>query len=822
MVKFTSNRNGISINDRVGFYGHDGHITLQEYTKYGGVCGAISFFGTGAAQAFGLPAFPVGQPGHCAFLYQRTPGRWQLANDISGWAKSMHLNGAQGKTERSVWDVALMEQAQADWKAYSTSERLRTAATLAPAAQRGDVFARAVSACPFNLQAWEARVAHARLHNCNDDRWVAESLDVLSQQWFGKESVVISKGKPVDASDAAFEYMNSNLVDCGDTVWRLRQRCGWVDIDLGQLYLVSQVSIQWEHSPAISYKILASSSEAPTRPIEISRGASVRASEFQNMAQNITDGEGYGAGDTIWYAENRTAWVQIELKENCTVTGVHIQWWGKAVSSSFRILSSSDGVNFMLQRTQADALSLPNFLQGEINGWHGGIAGWSQPTRYVRFELADGHPDGWNHNKLYGIRNICVKGYTGLRKPDANTAFVEVQTDSNSTNNGICSVIRGWRTPTRFVRLHFTDTGREGFGVRQLNVHGGAVSQPTTAIDVLKAEAAYQLNQETVCAKYYGGDPAALKTGLCSQSSSGKDRPLILAVEYIHSLLDSPLGGLPLEFTPAERTCWLEKGFEASVEDKLLILSNASTHGANFRPSRAMSFYSGCGGWAEYSVYLEPGEYRLFTYHTAADPRPLQMSLDGVLCGDIASQWNAGSKWSPATMSWFHQALILRVDGACPHVIRFHASGCWPHISSILFSCANQPTCMQPAASDSVWVCERCTFSNHGALRHCEMCDAVQPEVLKSDAPGVNKVAQPTQHASRTEAASIPPQRPPPPGHASIPPPPPMPQPTSSGGGSACNMSQSVLHAAPAPTPAPPLGTAHEDSERQCSDCSVQ
>ena len=37
--------------------------------EVGAVCGGVSKFGVAMAQAFGIPAMPVGQPGHCAFLW---------------------------------------------------------------------------------------------------------------------------------------------------------------------------------------------------------------------------------------------------------------------------------------------------------------------------------------------------------------------------------------------------------------------------------------------------------------------------------------------------------------------------------------------------------------------------------------------------------------------------------------------------------------------------------------------------------------------------------------------------------------------------------
>lgn len=44
--------------------------------RHGGVCGALSHYGAVAAMAHGIPAYPVGQPGHCAYGYRLDRGKW--------------------------------------------------------------------------------------------------------------------------------------------------------------------------------------------------------------------------------------------------------------------------------------------------------------------------------------------------------------------------------------------------------------------------------------------------------------------------------------------------------------------------------------------------------------------------------------------------------------------------------------------------------------------------------------------------------------------------------------------------------------------------
>ncbi|WP_283698618.1 discoidin domain-containing protein [Clostridium perfringens] len=70
-----------------GFYGEN--PSVSKVVEYGGVCGAISKFSTVACQVFGVPAYPVGQPKHCAFFHLNSKNNWQLGYDVFGWEKSV-------------------------------------------------------------------------------------------------------------------------------------------------------------------------------------------------------------------------------------------------------------------------------------------------------------------------------------------------------------------------------------------------------------------------------------------------------------------------------------------------------------------------------------------------------------------------------------------------------------------------------------------------------------------------------------------------------------------------------------------------------------
>ncbi|MFM7808213.1 MAG: hypothetical protein ACKPEA_09860, partial [Planctomycetota bacterium] len=161
MVKYTlENKDGVSVQEGRKFYGGR-PMTLPIIVEVGGVCGAISRFGTSMCQAFGIPAMPVGQPGHCAFIWQKEPHQWSLNNDISGWAESGRHTGIQTAWGNPAWLVPMMQSAQANASAYLDAQTLLDATTIAWGKPADDlaVLAEATERCPLHLAAWRARVA---------------------------------------------------------------------------------------------------------------------------------------------------------------------------------------------------------------------------------------------------------------------------------------------------------------------------------------------------------------------------------------------------------------------------------------------------------------------------------------------------------------------------------------------------------------------------------------------------------------------------------------------------------------------------------------
>jgi len=156
-----TNKSGVSVQAGRKFY-DDKPMTMAVMLEYGGVCGAISRFGSSMSQAFGVPAMPVGQPGHCAFLWQKEPQRWSINNDISGWAESGQHEGICLPWGRNAWFVPLMQDAQRDHGRFVTAEALLAAAALCGESSWSAFAAEACKACPQHYAAWNLRLLAAR------------------------------------------------------------------------------------------------------------------------------------------------------------------------------------------------------------------------------------------------------------------------------------------------------------------------------------------------------------------------------------------------------------------------------------------------------------------------------------------------------------------------------------------------------------------------------------------------------------------------------------------------------------------------------------
>lgn len=122
-----------------------GYPKLWIVFEQGAVCGGLSKTGANIYGVWGYPSWPVGQPGHCAYIYMYNAGggknAWQLTNSIvaNGWANTTPANmpygwGAGGANVtngggiQSASYLFLSQEAQNEYDKFEQANMLMTLA----------------------------------------------------------------------------------------------------------------------------------------------------------------------------------------------------------------------------------------------------------------------------------------------------------------------------------------------------------------------------------------------------------------------------------------------------------------------------------------------------------------------------------------------------------------------------------------------------------------------------------------------------------------------------------------------------------------------
>lgn len=79
--------------------------SAEQTLTVGAVCGGLSNVGAAAAIANGIPAFTMGEPGHCAYAVQTAPETWSPAYSLS-WKRGLHTS-----INRNSWASHMLTQA---------------------------------------------------------------------------------------------------------------------------------------------------------------------------------------------------------------------------------------------------------------------------------------------------------------------------------------------------------------------------------------------------------------------------------------------------------------------------------------------------------------------------------------------------------------------------------------------------------------------------------------------------------------------------------------------------------------------------------------
>ena len=163
------NEKGVSIHKGSAFYDHK-PITLKLYTEYSGVCGAVSSGASGFLRAKGVPAYTIGQPGHCAFLWKNPKGNWEIGNNISGW------NWSTGKSQLPWGGPVAFHRTYNSFLGHPNADESRVMYYLSFCTQKPEnaelLLREAVAANPYNYPAWQ-RYLTAKAKNATDEQKMA-------------------------------------------------------------------------------------------------------------------------------------------------------------------------------------------------------------------------------------------------------------------------------------------------------------------------------------------------------------------------------------------------------------------------------------------------------------------------------------------------------------------------------------------------------------------------------------------------------------------------------------------------------------------------
>lgn len=145
--------------------------------EVGAVCGGLSHFGAYAAVANGVPAMPMGEPGHCAYTV-RVDGEWQKCNSIY-WAKAPFW-----RFWERTWDFLLLTQdLYGDFDRTRVSDEAVALARLLASAgkfkQALNTYELAVIVQPLNYPAWKEFCAALNARAPQDLVWWRDAHDMM-------------------------------------------------------------------------------------------------------------------------------------------------------------------------------------------------------------------------------------------------------------------------------------------------------------------------------------------------------------------------------------------------------------------------------------------------------------------------------------------------------------------------------------------------------------------------------------------------------------------------------------------------------------------
>ena len=457
MMKYKeTNKEGISVHDGARYYANR-PVTLAVMLEVGAVCGGISKFGCAMSQAFGIPAMPIGQPGHCAFLWWKE-GEWVLSNDVSGLGKSIIHDGIQWTWGKNAEFVLLMEHSQQNFENFVLSEKLRIATKFCNKGIIIKLLDAALAHSVSNYLLW--RDLAKNCENCDVNKlnktWM---LNIIGELDHFNATELLSKGSIVKVSDC--HERGKNIVDGTGSEWWTSKESGWVEIDLGGDCIITSVRVQWWGTSVSKSYVVYATQKHGAYEIVRTNGDEIQSPEGYNSWSTLcgwemktarvkfvlNDGsldpwgfrrwfgirqiqiigkrerknkvlsnikpveinkcqdlpqESANISSLEWLPKGLEAYIEIPLGQLCYLDKVEFQWWGDFIGKEIMLSGSVDGIQFNKFWTNAliDTTEENNWTCLPIN----------KVLSDLRLEVKNNNQHKWVMKKDFGLQSIIIHG----------------------------------------------------------------------------------------------------------------------------------------------------------------------------------------------------------------------------------------------------------------------------------------------------------------------------------------------------------------------------------------------------------------------------
>jgi len=235
----------VSIHDPKLFY-NEQPVTLMLLKELGGVCGAVSKFASSVCQAHGYPAFPVGQPGHCAHFWLKPEAKggnrkWQIGNNCGSYKDSRRHGGIYfiwDDLTKMGWTVPIYEKAINNCDDFIASEILRLEYLKT---QNSENLLDSIQSCVWNLRSWVTLVdSNIPLPSIDSDQVIN-----LSSLMSGANCKINCDANCEDNLKSDCCVRKGNLFDNSGSEWWCPADSVVMTLDMPDQAEICEIKIQW-------------------------------------------------------------------------------------------------------------------------------------------------------------------------------------------------------------------------------------------------------------------------------------------------------------------------------------------------------------------------------------------------------------------------------------------------------------------------------------------------------------------------------------------------------------------------------------------------